>query len=679
MPKKNLSSANRTSILFYLFLLTFFFILLEISFFIQCNQAYLADFTTIAGHVQIPITILPGILFFVGAQLLVHVGFVLLVWFCVVYGRYVVKLSEPQQFNCAILLWLMGLTAVLAANQYYFPNSKFAALSSLILLTPLSAKWVAIFLSSLFLIAVLIAIIGLLVRLANTPRLGLTFLVLSLLGWVSVSQYTASVPIIRHAQPNIFIIGIDSLRPDYLSYFGAKQRTPFLDSVLNQATVFSQAMTPLARTFPSWVSILTGEHPHQSGVRSNLINLDQVNVSNALPALFKQQGYHTIYATDETRFSNIDERFGFERIITPPMGLNDFLLGTFNDFPLSNLLINTRVGRWLFPHSYANRPAFITYDPDSFLNLMQPALLKTQEKPLFMAVHFCLPHHPYVWASLPADNYSGEARYQASIARVDQQIQSFFMLLEKSHLLDHAVVVLLSDHGEALELAGDRITERRKFIGRLNEAGQPPRFYPPSLADEAVNQSAGHGTDVLGLTQYRTLLAFKFFGYGKQVKGKLEDAMLLTDIKPTLLSLAGLSSSPYHIAARIRGERATPLPQPLFLESDYSPESLRTVYPEARQVLLEGLQLYQINPHTTRITLKDGMAQMIIRSKQYATIYGDWMLALYPQPDSHYLPILINLTTGFWTNDLQSSFAQHSPARLMHQQLQDFYAINMTH
>ncbi len=35
------------------------------------------------------------------------------------------------------------------------------------------------------------------------------------------------------------------------------------------------------------------------------------------------------------------------------------------------------------------------------------------------------------------------------------------------------------------------------------------RFYPPSLDKEEVNQSAGHGTDVLGLTQYHSLLAFK--------------------------------------------------------------------------------------------------------------------------------------------------------------------------
>src|SRR5262249_27009882 len=148
----------------------------------------------------------------------------------------------------------------------------------------------------------------------------------------------------------------------------------------------------------------------------------------------------TVFATDETRFSNIDQRYGFDQVITPPIGLNDFLLGTFNDFPLSNLLINTWLGKYLFPHSYANRPVYFTYDPDSFLNLVKPVLGEARNKLLFLAIHFCLPHHPYLWASLPANEWDVVERYQQSIVRADQQLQDFFCLLQRYHLLDHAIV-----------------------------------------------------------------------------------------------------------------------------------------------------------------------------------------------------------------------------------------------
>ena len=115
----------------------------------------------------------------------------------------------------------------------------------------------------------------------------------------------------------------------------------------------------------------------------------------------------------------------------------------------------------------------------------------------------------------------------------------------------------------------------------------------------------------------------------------------------------------------------------VFLESDFTPEAIRTVYPETRQVILEGIQLFQINPKTIRLTVKDNMCQMIIKSKQYADIYGDWILALYPQNNHYRIPILVNLSSGKWTNDLHTPFALHSPAAEMLTALQAFYGIEL--
>ena len=46
------------------------------------------------------------------------------------------------------------------------------------------------------------------------------------------------------------------------------------------------------------------------------------------------------------------------------------------------------------------------------------------------------------------------ARYRASLVRVDQQLNDFMALLQESQLLNHAIVVLLSDHGEAFKEHG---------------------------------------------------------------------------------------------------------------------------------------------------------------------------------------------------------------------------------
>lgn len=483
-------------------------------------------------------------------------------------------------------------------------------------------------------------------------------------------------------KPNIFLIGIDSLRPDNLGYFGFEKVTPHLDEFLNQSTVFAEAFTPLARTFPSWISILSGQYPKSTGVRFNLATLEKINLSNTLPNILQARGYETIFATDETRFSNIDQRFGFDAVLTPPMGFNDFFVGTMNDFPFANLLVNTAIGKLLFPYSYANRPVYAMYDPNSFLKLLQPTLTKQRTKPLFFAVHFCLPHFPYSWNANNMQEKTAR-NYQSAVQRVDQQVHDFLVMLQQNNLLEHSIVVLLSDHGEAMELSGDRATDPTLFIpGQDNKAGHIPRFYPASFDFETVNRSAGHGTDVLGLSQYHTVLAFRCYGLKKNNIAVIPGLVSLMDIKPTLLDMLqfneatndGLSLKQFILGTQTQVARQADF----FIESDFSPEAVRSVHPETRRLLFEGIDFFQINPITTRLSVKNSMAHMIITSKQYADIYQDWILALYPQNKATMTPVLVNLRTGSWTNDLRTVFATHSPAQHMLKALKDFYGNEIT-
>jgi hypothetical protein len=67
------------------------------------------------------------------------------------------------------------------------------------------------------------------------------------------------------------------------------------------------------------------------------------------------------------------------------------------------------------------------------------------------------------------------------------------------------------------------------------------------------------------------------------------------------------------------------------------------------------------------------MNQMIIHSKQYADLYGHWMLATYPRLNQSPIYILVNLKNGKWTNDLHSSFAKQAPVIAMQKALEQFY------
>lgn len=660
-------------------ILTVFFILLEISYFIQCNGTYFSDYTFVSDHLVIPISILPGIIYFLLAQLFVHAIYCISIWIVLISIGQLIQIPSNKKLKYAISLWLLATLTVLAANQYYYPNSKLVEITSIFLFKPMITEVVYFLLMGVTSIVIFVALLGLIKCIVQRKVIPYFFLIIFTCISTIVALKHDKAPQVTSASaefPNIFLVGIDSLRPDFLGYFGGHQTTPFIDTLLTQAIVFTQSITPLARTFPAWTSVLTGQYPRLTKARSDLADQTYLKLANTLPAILRRHGYETLYATDETRFSNLDKNFGFDKIVAPPMGLNDFLIGTFNDFPLSNLLINTPVGKWLFPHSYGNRPVDFVYDPNSFLNLLQSAIKQRPNKPLFLAVHFCLPHSPYLWASLSAGHLSIQERYVKSIERVDQQLRDFMTILQQDGLLNHAIVVLLSDHGEALELPGDRITEAKLYISSHHPTSAIPKFYPPSLDDEAINQSAGHGTDVLGLSQYHTVLAFKLFGIEPHHHSLNNERVSLLDIKPTILDLLHLPNSEtsgVSLASLIKGDARVLPARHFFLESDFSPAAIRTIYPQIRAALLEGIDIYQVNPSTTRLTIKEDMMVKIIKSKQYADMYKDWILALYPQNSYTQMPILVNLKTREWTNNLQTPFAQQAPVQLMLNELKLFY------
>lgn len=670
---------GNSSLFGYLLLLTFFFTLIEISLLIQGSEFYLGDFKTIADHLGVPANVVPGILYFVAMQIIVHIAFTVLVWVVTRLLGIALRCEWKTVEKIGLGLWCISIVTVLIANQVFFPNSKFAVLTAF-LFSHAAATLLLYILLSVLSVAVLFALYGLWRLVSRKTKF--FFAAIGILSVFFLMAPSLSKTVVTDGataeKPNIIFIGIDALRPDFLGFFGDKKQTPSIDAFLNQSTVFADALTPLARTFPAWVSILTGQYPKHSGVRFNLASLNQFNWQSTLPAMLRADGYQTFFATDEVRFSNIDQRFGFDIVVTPPIGFNDFLLGNLNDFPMGNLLVNTRFGKLLFPHSHANRPVSMTYDPNSFLNLLKPALSQPRTKPLFLAVHFCLPHFPYFWAEDEADELSIK-NYRAAVDRVDQQFQDFLLLLKQNKLLDHSIVVLLSDHGEAFELPGDRVTEAALFVPKKDgDKVTVPHFYPPSQDTEEVNQSVGHGTDVLGLTQQHIVLAFRTYGLQKNKTIIVPGKVSLLDIKPTILdflqyhnrpSLDGMSLKP----AITGKEVAVSNNRHFFMESDFSPQAVRSVHPETRDLIFQGINFFQIDHKTTRLNVKQDMVNLILSSKQYANVYQEWILALYPQSTTVMMPILVNLRNGLWTNDLNTTFAAKSPARTMLKSMRQFY------
>jgi hypothetical protein len=235
----------------------------------------------------------------------------------------------------------------------------------------------------------------------------------------------------------------------------------------------------------------------------------------------RAHGYQSIYATDEVRFANFDESYGFDQLITPPIGASDFLIGKAGDLPLVNLVSGTRVGAWLFPDIVANRAAFVTYRPSQFITRLNREL--TVSSPTFLALHLTLSHWPYSWAGqrMPTTPQQYRPAYRLAVQEVDRQFQDVMQVLERKGLLGNAIVVVLSDHGEALGWPTDTM---------LRKTGSN---------DEIWNSIWGHGTSVLSPHQYSVLLAMRAFGNASLpgTAGLHSWPVSLEDVRPTLEDL----------------------------------------------------------------------------------------------------------------------------------------------
>src|SRR3990167_2287324 len=239
----------------YLLLLTGFFLLLEVSFFIQCNRTYFSDYTFMASQLQVPASILPAIFYFVFAQILLHSAYSVGVFTLSQTTSSYFHLNEQHTFIHMLILWGIGIVSIIAANQFFFPNSKFTELSRLFFnRAAAQGLWITG-------LVIFIGHAGIAIKHNRFMRTLSVSVCLLSLGIYFFSNDAPTQNPATEKRPNIFIVGIDSLRPDFLHYFGRNIQTPFIDHFLKSAYVFTESITPLARTFPSWTAILTGQSP----------------------------------------------------------------------------------------------------------------------------------------------------------------------------------------------------------------------------------------------------------------------------------------------------------------------------------------------------------------------------------------------------------------------------------
>lgn len=399
--------------------------------------------------------------------------------------------------------------------------------------------------------------------------------------------------------PNVIFIGLDSLNPLHTGYFGYPLAlTPRLDAFLRENIVFENCYTPIARTFPAWYSILTGQYPLTNGVRLNLTKREHIkSADRCLGHVLKDRGYATVHFTDEVRFSNITPAEGFDVLRHPPMGIKDFVFGSFHDYSLTNLFFNNPLGYRIFPFTDINRAVAPVYDGRYFINDLVTAIgrLRAEER-FFLVAHLCIAHWPFDHASpVEIEHRPGADAfmqvYDSALTKADAQLGRILDALKAAGLYDDSIIVILSDHGESAE---------------------------------------GHGSDLRDSEQNRTLLAWK--PAGGTVHRDVSRLVRTIDIAPTALDLLGLETAgrafdgislkPWLLGT---GAPGSPEDESVIMETEFALNAQGGVGLALQSMIAEGIQFYEFD-RSGLVTVRDDHVDLLTRRRNRAILTPDWKL-----------------------------------------------------
>ena len=311
--------------------------------------------------------------------------------------------------------------------------------------------------------------------------------------------------------PNILVIVIDSLRADRVDFYEThRDLTPFLDSVAEHGNSFWSAYAQSSWALPSMASLWTSRYPWQHGV--NALNSALSDTEPGLAKVLKQHGYVTGgFSGNSLLSANLGFAQGFDRyqVFAHPPKASDMLPKTSAEH------VNREALAWLdsvraksaapaFLYLHYTEPHFPYVPPKVFFD----QILAQRPDPLAerRVVYDMFYIHRNRWRQTDAatvavlrDMYDGE------VMHIDSGLRKLFSDLKSRGFLDHSIVVITSDHGEA-------------FLE--------------------------HGSTSHGNTLYDELIHVPLLLLisGQSARVDIRQAVSLVDLGPTLLDLIGISA-----------------------------------------------------------------------------------------------------------------------------------------
>ncbi len=315
-------------------------------------------------------------------------------------------------------------------------------------------------------------------------------------------------------QPNVLLIGIETLRADHVGCLGYDRETiPTLDRLAHEGILCTRTLSTSGWTLPSVMSVMTSLYPnvHQTQTYKDRLPGEVTTLAEVL----KANGYTTVGFVSNPV---LDGKHGFS---------DGFEF--YDDFTISldaGLDIFAKHSEILNDQQLVNTGELVTQMASHWLQ-------RNQDEPFFMFVFYFDPHYDYI-PPVPFDtkfdpNYVGDmdgrgihkeprrsqqpsdrdlqhllALYDGEIRYTDGCMAELLRVFAKSGTLKNTVVVLFGDHGD--------------------------EFYE-------------HGKTAHGRTLYEEIIHIPlvFWGPGRFPSGKRISAVTSqVDIMPTILDYLGV-------------------------------------------------------------------------------------------------------------------------------------------
>ncbi|HXA83607.1 MAG TPA: sulfatase-like hydrolase/transferase [Candidatus Dormibacteraeota bacterium] len=227
-------------------------------------------------------------------------------------------------------------------------------------------------------------------------------------------QFVDNLTPTQGKRPNIFIIVVDSMRPDFLGAYNSKvDFTPNIDALAADSVVFRNTYTQYAGTYLSEPAIWSGAmllHAHYLRPFENV---------NGLEKLVNADGYKKIVSYDHV----------VREILSPQDDM---------------IKLDTDKSSWRALDFCSTVPQ-LTANLDAHPDDSRPVFFFAQPQ----NVHMFASNTQPTWRTANWSRPGFNLRIALEVHQVDQCIGNLLSYLKSHHLYDESIIILTSDHGDA--------------------------------------------------------------------------------------------------------------------------------------------------------------------------------------------------------------------------------------